>query len=741
MQQPIDDDLIQEQLGAIILQYMEDLEVGNEVDRKTILERHPEFRDELQQFFSNRDGMERMAVPFRQQLHQTFPHEDAGVDVDEPFSLKPPVNEQHAQSLGQLGDFVLIREIDRGGMGVVYEANQISLNRPVALKVLPFASAIDSKHVQRFKNEALAAAILNHPNIVQVYSVGNQRGVHFYSMQLIDGQSLATLIAELRTNPTACRKLRTPANQNSNHSSGSASQPAPAVRQPSSGAHVISDTAVQLQQTLSTLYTQRDDQYFRSIAKLILQAAEALQHVHESGIIHRDIKPANLLIDSESHLRITDFGLAQFRSGIGLTCTGDTPGTLRYMSPEQAAGKRSIVDHRTDVYSLGATLYELLTLQPIFGSRDVQELLSQIFDTQPIAPRNIDASIPTELETIVLKAINKSPEDRYPTAGEMAADLQRYLDHQPILAKRPAPIDHLKNWGRRHPAVVAASMIALLVVSAISLTAFLLVDGAYRRERLRADEAETQFQLARRSVEELVRVSEEELAYNPSAESLRRRLMTSAIAYYQEFIEQRKGDPLAQESLAEASQRLQKILNDLRALRSGSQIKMLQQDTVLDELGLSRPQQNRAQELIKNVEEMWHQMFREIGTMSASELDRRFTERSRLNEADLVALLTATQLQRLNQLYLQANVAAGFREPEVFEALQLTDAQWDQIRTTEQKDMVRRRSMFNSKDEDKAEREQEALIAKNEQVLQVLTTEQSIRWRQLTGPPTSEIHR
>ena len=151
MQQPIDDDLIQEQLGAIILQYMEDLEVGNEVDRKTILERHPEFRDELQQFFSNRDGMERMAVPFRQQLHQTFPHEDAGVDVDEPFSLKPPVNEQHAQSLGQLGDFVLIREIDRGGMGVVYEANQISLNRPVALKVLPFASAIDSKHVQRFK--------------------------------------------------------------------------------------------------------------------------------------------------------------------------------------------------------------------------------------------------------------------------------------------------------------------------------------------------------------------------------------------------------------------------------------------------------------------------------------------------------------------------------------------------------------------------------------------------------------
>jgi serine/threonine protein kinase len=712
---------------------------------------NPEFRLELEQFFASRDQMERVAAPIRLA---------AAVDGDLMFetAISKPVDAHvppasgcladERRPLGQLGDFRLLREIGRRGMGIVYEAEQLTLQRRVALKVLPFAAAIDAKHVLRFKNEALAAGMLNHAHIVPVHSVGNERGVHFYSMQLVEGQSLASLITGLRQQKSAhLDRERSPADSVRSSVQSeveSAHGTAPELVQTDAAIGGLRKTDTQFQRELSTWHARRDDRFFRTAARLMLQAADALQHAHESGIVHRDIKPANLLVDVSGQIRITDFGLAQIRSEVGLTRTGDTPGTLRYMSPEQAAGKRTIVDHRTDIYSLGATFYELLTLSPIFEGQDVQELLAQIFDAEPQPLRNLDKSIPVELETIVLKATSKSPDDRYHTAGDLAADLRRYLDNQPILAKRPSLIDRARKWARRHPSAVIGSLVALVVVSAISITAIVLIDGAYRRERLRADEAEAQFQLARRSVDELVRVSEEELAYNPAAESVRRRLLTSVLSYYQEFIEQRRGDPQAQESLAEASSHVETILNGLRALRAKGQIKLLSQTSVAEELQLSEGQQTQARELLDRVEVLFQETFRDIGQVSAAELDRRFVERSRLNEADLKAMLTPDQLRRLYQLDLQVDVAAALREPEVIVKLKVTDSQRDQIRTIEQQESARWRAGHQRKAPqatDGADSGSVPALSKNDRILEVLTAEQQVAWRELTGTPLEDLQR
>jgi tetratricopeptide (TPR) repeat protein len=345
---------------------------------------------------------------------------------------------------GVLGDFRIVREVGRGGMGVVYEAEQVSLGRRVALKVLPYAATMDPRQLQRFVNEARAAAALDHPHIVHVHAVGSERGVHYYAMQFIDGRTLAELIAELRRDggrpaPAAAAQPTTP------HVPG---QPEPAAE---TAAHAVAATEP----------APRDRAYFRRIAGLGEQAAEALDHAHQAGVVHRDVKPANLLLDAHGKLWVTDFGLAHVQSGASLTVTGDLVGTLRYMSPEQALAQRVVVDHRTDVYSLGATLYELLTLRPVFGGGDRQELLRQIAFEEPTAPRRLNKAVPAELETVVLKALEKNPADRYATAQELADDLGRFLADEPIRARPPSAAQRLRKWGRRHPAAVAAAAAAL----------------------------------------------------------------------------------------------------------------------------------------------------------------------------------------------------------------------------------------------------------------------------------------
>jgi serine/threonine protein kinase/Flp pilus assembly protein TadD len=355
-------------------------------------------------------------------------------------------------ALGDLGDFRLVREVGRGGMGVVYEAIQLSLGRHVALKVMPFASTLDLKQLRRFKNESQAAAHLHHANIVPVLTSGCERGVHYYAMQFIEGQTLSAVIAELRRSSEPRRSI---IGQDKN-----TTLPNSTLQH---GSRLAGSTLVA---PLSSLHSTQDAAYFRAAARLAIQAAEALEHAHQLGVIHRDIKPSNLLLDGDSHLWITDFGLAHCQSQVGLTMTGDIIGTLRYMSPEQALARRDTIDHRTDMYGLGVTMYELLTLEPAFAGTDRQELLRQIASEEPRLPRRVNKAIPAELETIVLKAMEKNPAERYASAQEMADDLDRYLRDEPIRAKRPSLAQRSRKWARRHRPMVWSAAAALVVALA-----------------------------------------------------------------------------------------------------------------------------------------------------------------------------------------------------------------------------------------------------------------------------------
>jgi len=353
---------------------------------------------------------------------------------------------------GTLGDFRILREVGRGGMGVVYEAEQLSLNRRVALKVLPWAATLDARQLQRFQNEARAAAGLHHTNVVPVYFVGSERGVHYYAMQFIEGRNLASIVAQLRQ-------------QSAPRATGPESAPTVdgAEGEPVVGAAVAAGDTGPIA-GLTTESPTRSREYFRTVARLGVQAAEALDHAHQMGIVHRDVKPANLLVDATGRLWVADFGLAQVQSDARLTRTGDLVGTLRYMSPEQALAQRLVLDHRTDVYSLGATLYELLTLRPAFTGNDRQELLRQIAFEEPTRPRRLNQRIPVELETIVLKAMEKNLQERYATAQELADDLRRYLEDRPIKARRPSWRQVAAKWARRHKTLVWAALVASLVL-------------------------------------------------------------------------------------------------------------------------------------------------------------------------------------------------------------------------------------------------------------------------------------
>jgi len=382
-----------------------------------------------------------MAEPLKACLEGLELLQDAALSLRGSGRPEQPAALENLSDFGQLGDFRLVREVGRGGMGVVYEATQISLGRRVALKVLPFAAALDARQLQRFKNEAQAAASLRHTNIVPVFGVGCDGGTHYYAMQYIEGQTLAEIIGNSR--------------------GGNASGWAGSTSEPSDRPTAASSATPPRTEPSAAASPGRS----RAAAMLGMQAAEALEHAHQLGVVHRDIKPANLLVESVApfalegtgaeeegaRLWVTDFGLAHCRHGpVGLTVTGDLVGTLRYMSPEQALAQPAGVDHRTDVYSLGATLYELLTLEPVFDDRDRQELLRKIALEEPKSLRRVNGAIPLDLETIVLKAMAKNPVERYATARELADDLRRFLRDEPILARRSTPLQRARSWARRH---------------------------------------------------------------------------------------------------------------------------------------------------------------------------------------------------------------------------------------------------------------------------------------------------
>lgn len=492
----------EERLARVLEEYLQDLENGRPADAARLLQEHPDLAEPLQECFSGLRFLHEAAQDLRKSPAA------AGTASGLPFD--------------RLGDFEIVREIGRGGMGIVYEARQVSLDRRVALKVLPFPAMLDERQIARFENEARAAAQLEHPHIVPVFSVGFDGGVHFFSMQYIDGQPLSRFICELRE-----------------------------------GAAAVSP----------------DRGHWRRVAEWGLQAADALHGAHQCGVIHRDVKPSNLLVDGKGKLWVADFGLARCHTNTNLTATGGLLGTVNYMSPEQAAGQVEPVDHRTDIYSLGVTLYELLTLREAFAGRDRHDVLRRILEDEPTRPRRLNPAIPIDLETIVLKATAKSAQKRYLTARHLADDLRRFLDGRPILARRATLADHAKKWLGRHKTLAYAGLAMLLVAVLAMAVATAMIARAQSRTQtaLRAAEtalrgkaealeqsehhrqrSEQWFHQAREVLNRLAKRHAEELRELPQADRLRRELLRDSIGYYRSFIRSAADDPALRADLAAA---------------------------------------------------------------------------------------------------------------------------------------------------------------------------------------------
>ena len=407
-----------EPIEVLVEEFAERCRAGKNPSISEYVERYPELADDIRDLFPS--------VAMIEQVKQD--------DESDPTVATVPAGPMGAQPLEKLGDFRIVREIGRGGMGIVYEAEQQSLGRRVALKVLPAGSLVSAQQVRRFQREAQAAARLHHTNIVPVFGVGEQDGMHYYVMQLIEGQGLDQAF------------------------SGS---------------------------------TRGADECWSTIARIGCQVAHALDHAHALGVLHRDVKPANLIMEPAGTVWVADFGLARLEEQEGLTRSGDVIGTIRYMAPEQFKGES---DARSDIYSLGLTLYELLTLRPAYDESDRGQLIRQVMHEEVPAPRGVNAAIPADLETIVMKCTAREPGRRYQTAAELGDDLQRYLDGRPIRARQITQLGRLGLWCRRDPALASASFAALALLvaaAAIGWTGYVRTSQALEREsrQLQATEA------------------------------------------------------------------------------------------------------------------------------------------------------------------------------------------------------------------------------------------------------------
>jgi len=382
------------------------------------------------------------------------------------------VRERFARAPEQLGDFIILREIGRGGMGIVYEAEQKSLARRVAVKVLPKHVLLLDKHLRRFQREAQTAARLRHTNIVPVFGVGEQEGLHYYVMPLIRGVGLDEVIRALRagssSHPAGARACGVAADRELSE----------VVRElvaakfpglPRTQVPADSDGGPDADRRGAPDSTARraPAEHGRWAAQVGLQAAEALQYAHSQGTLHRDIKPGNLLIDEDAVVCVADFGLARAVDPAELSQSSEVAGTLRYMAPEQLRG---VADARSDVHAIGLTLYELLTLRPAFESSHRGPGPNSRARSEPVPPRKINRAIPRDLETIVLKCLAVEPSRRYPTADALAADLRCFLQDQPIRARRASWAERGRRWCRRNPALAAVSVVAAMLLIAVAAT-------------------------------------------------------------------------------------------------------------------------------------------------------------------------------------------------------------------------------------------------------------------------------
>lgn len=438
---------------------------GQVVDRSAFVQQYPaEIRNELEECLR--------AFDF---IHDAGSPESTPTTFSTP-SLSPALEQSDGSEASfRLGDFQVLHEIGRGGMGVVYEADQVSLKRRVAVKVLPFAGLLDRRQLDRFRNEARAAAMLKHPNIVSVLSVGYEAGIHFYAMELVEGCSLADAIRQIKPGP----KLK-------------AAGGTVAAGSRSDDLHRVGTTTSAID-LLSTAQSHDRREFFRSVARIGTQAADGLAFAHEAGVLHRDIKPANLLLDRDGVLQITDFGLARVQSDQGVTMTGDLVGTLRYMSPEQIE-ESSRVDCRTDIYSLGLTLYELTSGYPAFTSNSKASLVNDIISGSAVSLRRQCADVPKDLETIIHKAMDPSIDVRYQSARDLQDDLQRFIQGRPVTARRASSLELFTRWCLRNRSKAALLFLSFAVLLSLAIGGPLI---AHRQSELTKQQTE----LARQQTE------------------------------------------------------------------------------------------------------------------------------------------------------------------------------------------------------------------------------------------------
>lgn len=345
-----------------------------------------------------------------------------------PELTPPPELPTGLGTLRYFGNYELLEEIARGGMGVVYRARQVNLDREVAVKLMLHGALASPGDIERFRTEATAAASLQHPGIVAIHEIGEFEGQHYFSMDLVAGRDLA---AQTREGPLPARRA----------------------------------------------------------AELVAAAAAAVEHAHQHGVLHRDLKPSNVIVDADGHPHLTDFGLARIGTDdTRLTRTGDLLGTPGYMAPEQAGGRRDAIGVPADVYSLGAVLYQLLTGRAPFTGENVPEVLRQVVEAEPVAPGLLNPQVPRDLETICLKCLRKEPATRYARASELADDLGRFLRHEPILARPVSPAGRAWRWCRRNPVVAALATTVALLLLTVAIGSLLAVQRLRQAQAAEADQ-------------------------------------------------------------------------------------------------------------------------------------------------------------------------------------------------------------------------------------------------------------
>ena len=568
-------------------QFVARLRRGERPGISEYVERYPELADEIMELFPALAEMEGL--------------KSEPADATGSFLGRRPSGDGAAIP-EQLGDYRILRFIGQGGMGVVYEARRESLSAHVALKVLHQNFRGKAAFLRRFRNEARSAARLHHTNIVPVFDFGEHNGILYYVMQYIPGQSLDRVLADVRRlrDPGSAvivapasggdRLARSVAvglvtgrflgrsddgNEHPEPAStdiGSATDPAgapmpyPALPDSDGSGSVPS---------LGSATGPGQARYHREVARIGAQVADALAHAHALGVLHRDVKPSNLLLDARGDAWVADFGLAKLEESEDLTDTGDVLGTLRYMAPERFDGKS---DRRGDIYALGATLYEMIVLRPAFDAPDRARLMRQILENEPDSLRKLDRRVPRDLETIVHKAMARDPSARYQTAAVMAEDLRLFLQDRPIAARRSTPIERTWRWCRRNPIVagLAASLLVVFLASFVAVTAALVRARADRKlagermlkaqtsealarsEKARADLG---FAQARSAVDDyLNKVTEDDtLKETPKLKPLRRKLLESAVTFYQDFVRDHRDDPSLRVEIAAVTLRMAQV--------------------------------------------------------------------------------------------------------------------------------------------------------------------------------------